>query len=139
MRTRVAAGRAGRATVTRASGPNVTWSPDSRAFFIQRNDSRKVKELYLVNVLSEPRPTLSSYTLRDAGRGQCLAAGAVRVPARRAGGEAGEPEEVARPAAVLHALDHGLAEAATRQARPPAAAARAGRDRPAHRARRRRC
>lgn len=47
--------------------PNVTWSPDSRAFFILRNDSRKVKELYLVNVLSEPRPTLSSYTYAMPG------------------------------------------------------------------------
>jgi dipeptidyl aminopeptidase/acylaminoacyl peptidase len=46
---------------------NVTWSPDSRAFFIQRNDSRKVKELYLVNVLSEPRPALSSYTYAMPG------------------------------------------------------------------------
>lgn len=41
---------------------NITWSPDSKAFFIQRQDQRKVKELYLVNVLSEPRPTLSSYS-----------------------------------------------------------------------------
>ena len=40
---------------------NVTWSPDSRAFYVTRNDSRKVKELYLVNVLANPRPTLSSY------------------------------------------------------------------------------
>jgi dipeptidyl aminopeptidase/acylaminoacyl peptidase len=46
---------------------NVTWSPDSRAFFIQRNDSRKVKELYLVNVLREPRPALSSYTYAMPG------------------------------------------------------------------------
>ncbi|MEO6778132.1 MAG: DPP IV N-terminal domain-containing protein [Gemmatimonadaceae bacterium] len=41
--------------------PNVVWSPDSRAFAVTRNDSRKVKDLYLVNVLSEPRPTLMSY------------------------------------------------------------------------------
>ena len=47
--------------------PNVTWSPDSRAFFIQRNDSRKVKELYLVNVLADPRPALSSYTYAMPG------------------------------------------------------------------------
>jgi dipeptidyl aminopeptidase/acylaminoacyl peptidase len=40
---------------------SVSWSPDSRSFTVQRNDSRKVKELYLVNVLSNPRPTLSSY------------------------------------------------------------------------------
>jgi dipeptidyl aminopeptidase/acylaminoacyl peptidase len=48
---------------------NVTWSPDSRAFFVTRNDSRKVKELYLVNVLSEPRPTLSSYSYAMPGEG----------------------------------------------------------------------
>jgi dipeptidyl-peptidase 4 len=47
--------------------PNVTWSPDSRAFSITRNDARKVKELYLVNVLAEPRPTLSSYTYAMPG------------------------------------------------------------------------
>jgi dipeptidyl-peptidase-4 len=47
--------------------PNVTWSPDSRAFFIQRNDARKVRELYLVNVLAEPRPALSSYTYAMPG------------------------------------------------------------------------
>ena len=40
---------------------NVTWSPDSRAFVVPRNDSRKVKDLYLVNVLVDPRPKLSSY------------------------------------------------------------------------------
>jgi dipeptidyl-peptidase 4 len=40
---------------------NVTWSPDSRAFYVVRNDSRKVSELHLVNSLSEPRPTLLSY------------------------------------------------------------------------------
>jgi dipeptidyl aminopeptidase/acylaminoacyl peptidase len=40
---------------------NVNWSPDSRAFSVTRNDSRKVKDLYLVNVLANPRPTLRSY------------------------------------------------------------------------------
>jgi dipeptidyl-peptidase-4 len=44
-----------------------TWSPDSKAFSITRQDQRKVKELYLVNVLSEPRPTLSSYTYSMPG------------------------------------------------------------------------
>jgi len=39
----------------------VTWSPDSRAFTVQRQDQRKVKDLYLVNVLANPRPTLMSY------------------------------------------------------------------------------
>jgi dipeptidyl aminopeptidase/acylaminoacyl peptidase len=41
--------------------PNVSWSPDSKAFSIVRTDQRKVKELYLVNVLASPRPTLTSY------------------------------------------------------------------------------
>lgn len=39
----------------------VEWSPDSRAFTASRNDARKVKELYLVDVLANPRPTLRSY------------------------------------------------------------------------------
>ncbi|MGH7502635.1 MAG: DPP IV N-terminal domain-containing protein [Longimicrobiales bacterium] len=40
---------------------NVTWSPDSRAFVISRNDRRETAELYLVDVLNEPRPRLVSY------------------------------------------------------------------------------
>jgi dipeptidyl aminopeptidase/acylaminoacyl peptidase len=41
--------------------PNVTWSPDSKAFSIVRQDQRKVRELYLVNVLADPRPVLLHY------------------------------------------------------------------------------
>jgi dipeptidyl-peptidase 4 len=40
---------------------NVTWSPDSRTFYVTRNDSREVGDLYLVDVLADPRPTLRSY------------------------------------------------------------------------------
>lgn len=40
---------------------NVTWSKDSKRFYVTRSDSRKVKDLYLVNNLSEPRPTLMTY------------------------------------------------------------------------------
>jgi dipeptidyl-peptidase 4 len=40
---------------------NVTWSPDSRAFSVVRTDSRKVSDLFLVNSLSTPRPTLMTY------------------------------------------------------------------------------
>jgi dipeptidyl aminopeptidase/acylaminoacyl peptidase len=39
----------------------VDWSPDSRAFSATRSDSREVDELYLVNVLADPRPELVSY------------------------------------------------------------------------------
>jgi dipeptidyl aminopeptidase/acylaminoacyl peptidase len=41
--------------------PVVTWSPDSKAFYALRFDSRGVKELYLVNSLAAPRPTLEKY------------------------------------------------------------------------------
>src|SRR5262245_5779897 len=41
--------------------PQVTWSKDSQAFYATRNDARGVKELFLVNVLAAPRPTLSKY------------------------------------------------------------------------------
>ena len=40
---------------------NVTWSKDSKAFYVTRNDARKVADLYLINMLSEPRPTLTTY------------------------------------------------------------------------------
>lgn len=40
---------------------SVTWSKDSKAFYVQRSDSRKVADLFLVNSLSEPRPTLMTY------------------------------------------------------------------------------
>jgi dipeptidyl-peptidase 4 len=40
---------------------NITWSPDSRAFFVVRNDSRHVGDLFLVNSLTEPRPSLLTY------------------------------------------------------------------------------
>jgi len=41
--------------------PSVSWADDSRAFYVTRSDSREVRELFLVNSLSEPRPTLESY------------------------------------------------------------------------------
>jgi len=40
---------------------NVTWSKDSKRFYVTREDERKVKDLYLVNSLSLPRPTLMTY------------------------------------------------------------------------------
>ncbi|MBV6520525.1 MAG: hypothetical protein MNPFHGCM_00641 [Gemmatimonadaceae bacterium] len=47
--------------------PNVVWSPDSRAFAVTRQDQRKVRELYLVNVVVDPRPVLSSYSYAMPG------------------------------------------------------------------------
>lgn len=41
--------------------PNVIWSPDSRSLAFVRRDERKVKDLFLVNVLAQPRPALIRY------------------------------------------------------------------------------
>jgi dipeptidyl aminopeptidase/acylaminoacyl peptidase len=41
--------------------PGVNWAEDSKAFYVTRTDSRKVKDLYLVNSLAEPRPTMTAY------------------------------------------------------------------------------
>ena len=40
---------------------NVSWSKDSKYFFVTRSDSRKVSELFLVDNLAEPRPKLQTY------------------------------------------------------------------------------
>ena len=39
----------------------VFWSRDSRKFAVQRNDQRKVGELWVINSLASPRPTLETY------------------------------------------------------------------------------
>ncbi|HMA24183.1 MAG: DPP IV N-terminal domain-containing protein [Gemmatimonas sp.] len=46
---------------------SVVWSQDSKAFAVTRNDQRKVGELYLVNNLANPRPTLMSYSYAMPG------------------------------------------------------------------------
>jgi dipeptidyl-peptidase-4 len=37
------------------------WSPDSKHFALTRTDNRKVKDLWVINSLSDPRPTLETY------------------------------------------------------------------------------
>lgn len=39
----------------------VLWSPDSRHFANTRTDNRKVKDLWVINSVSDPRPTLETY------------------------------------------------------------------------------
>lgn len=39
----------------------VFWSPDSKHFTMERTDNRKVKDLWVINALSDPRPTLETY------------------------------------------------------------------------------
>ncbi|MDE3252047.1 MAG: DPP IV N-terminal domain-containing protein [Bacteroidota bacterium] len=39
----------------------VLWSPDSKHFTLVRTDNRKVKDLWVINSLANPRPTLETY------------------------------------------------------------------------------
>jgi dipeptidyl aminopeptidase/acylaminoacyl peptidase len=45
----------------RASAGNISWSQDNKRFALQRSDSRKVKDLWVINSLANPRPTLLTY------------------------------------------------------------------------------
>jgi dipeptidyl aminopeptidase/acylaminoacyl peptidase len=45
----------------RKARPRVEWAKDSKTFYVQRTDSRAMKELFLVNSLASPRPTLEKY------------------------------------------------------------------------------
>ena len=39
----------------------IVWSKDSRKFAVERDDERKVADLWVINSLAEPRPTLETY------------------------------------------------------------------------------
>lgn len=41
--------------------PNVVWFKDSKKLYIERTDERKVKDLFVIDVLSEPRPKLEKF------------------------------------------------------------------------------
>ena len=44
------------------TGPgNIAWSRDSKKFALVRRDERKVKPLWVINSLANPRPTLETY------------------------------------------------------------------------------
>lgn len=46
---------------------NVYWSPDSKKFTMLRTDQRQVKELWVINSIAEPRPTLETYKYHMPG------------------------------------------------------------------------
>ncbi|WP_225874867.1 S9 family peptidase [Pedobacter hiemivivus] len=46
---------------------NVMWSPDSKHFALNRSDSRKVKDLWVINNVAAGRPTLESYKYQMPG------------------------------------------------------------------------
>jgi dipeptidyl aminopeptidase/acylaminoacyl peptidase len=45
----------------RKTRPNINWSRDSKAFYVSRRDSRGVSDLWVVNSLTNPRPTIERY------------------------------------------------------------------------------
>ncbi|GAC1311445.1 MAG: DPP IV N-terminal domain-containing protein [Mucilaginibacter sp.] len=45
----------------------VLWSPDSKHFVTIRTDNRKVKELWVINSVADPRPTLETYKYEMPG------------------------------------------------------------------------
>ncbi len=45
----------------------IVWSPDSRYFAVTLTDERKVKELWVINSMASPRPTLESYKYQMPG------------------------------------------------------------------------
>ena len=45
----------------------ILWSPDSKHFVKNRTDLRKVKDLWVINSIAEPRPTLETYKYHMPG------------------------------------------------------------------------
>jgi len=45
----------------------VLWSPDSKHFVMLRTDQRKVKDMWVINSIAMPRPTLESYKYQLPG------------------------------------------------------------------------
>lgn len=41
--------------------PNVVWFKNSKKLYVERQDERKVKDLFVVDVLAQPRPKLQTY------------------------------------------------------------------------------
>ncbi|HEX2630228.1 MAG TPA: DPP IV N-terminal domain-containing protein [Chitinophagaceae bacterium] len=48
-------------------GTFIMWSPDGKYFTMTRTDNRKVKELWVINNVAEPRPTLETYKYQMPG------------------------------------------------------------------------
>lgn len=45
----------------------VYWSPDGKKFAMMRTDERQVKDLWVINSIAEPRPTLETYKYQMPG------------------------------------------------------------------------
>lgn len=47
--------------------PQIVWSPDSKNFAFTRTDESKVKDLWVIDILAEPRPKLETYKYQMPG------------------------------------------------------------------------
>ena len=52
---------------TRRTGASAVWSPDSKHFAITRSDMSNIKELWVIDVLANPRPKLEGYKYQMPG------------------------------------------------------------------------
>jgi dipeptidyl aminopeptidase/acylaminoacyl peptidase len=48
----------------------VIWSPDSKKFATTRSDAREVKDLWVINSIAKPRPTLETYKYHMPGESE---------------------------------------------------------------------
>lgn len=48
-------------TSTKRLRASARWMEDNKKFYVDRHDSRKVKDLWVINVLKNPRPELETY------------------------------------------------------------------------------
>ena len=55
------------ANKSKRKNPRVTWSPDSKYFAMVRTDERKVNDLWVINSMAQPRPTLETYKYQMPG------------------------------------------------------------------------
>ena len=72
----------------------VAWSKDSKKFAVERQDERKVADLWVINSLASPRPTPRNVPVRDARRGEPAAIGNPRIRCRRPIPRQGESRQI---------------------------------------------
>ena len=54
-------------TTRRVRAGSVVWSPDSKHFVAVKTDMREIKDFWVINSLSQPRPTLETYKYQMPG------------------------------------------------------------------------
>ena len=57
----------GDSDTTKRNGASVTWAPDGKHFAVVRTDQRNIKDFWVINSLSNPRPTLETYKYQMPG------------------------------------------------------------------------